>query len=368
MKKWTNSYIKSLPKKNKRYTQQQDNLIIRVQPSGNKSWFAYGGRGKPIFLGSFHEMSLKEAKLKKIETETNIKRPSKLMKKYNIAILGSGNIGTDLLIKSLRSEYLNCVGFVGRSINSNGMKKAMNLEVRCSDQSIQFILDNSEEIDLVFDATSAKDHMKHAPMLLEKGIRAIDLTPAKVGKMAVPAVNIEDCKDEMNINMITCGGQASIPIAYAIGKTHKDIEYIEVVSSISSKSAGPATRLNLDEYIATTEEGLKKFSGAKKTKAILNLNPAVPCINMQTTIFAKTDSLDINALNKELKPIVKKIKEYVPGYELLVEPLYENGRTIVMVRVKGLGDYLPEYAGNLDIINCAAIAMAEEYAKSETRI
>ena len=138
---------------------------------------------------------------------------------------------------------------------------------------------------------------------------------------------------------------------------------MEVVSSIASKSAGPATRMNLDEYISTTEEGLRNFSGTKLTKAILNLNPAIPCINMQTTIFAKTEKVDIEALNSELNPLVDRIKKYVPGYELLVKPLFENGRIIVMVKVTGLGDYLPEYAGNLDIINCAAIAMAEEYAK-----
>ena len=186
----------------------------------------------------------------------------------------------------------------------------------------------------------------------------------KVGVMAVPALNKKECLQKKNINMITCGGQASIPIAAAIGRSHKDIEYIEVVSSIASKSAGPATRRNLDEYIETTEDGIKKFSGVKKAKAILNLNPAFPCINMQTTIFAKTESLDIKALNKELNPIIAEIQRYVPGYELILEPTHENGRASIMIRVIGLGDYLPEYAGNLDIINCAAISMAEEYAKN----
>jgi acetaldehyde dehydrogenase len=167
----------------------------------------------------------------------------------------------------------------------------------------------------------------------------------------------------MNINMVTCGGQASIPIAYAIGRTQGSLGYVEAVSSIASKSAGPATRMNLDEYIGTTEKGLLEFSGAAKAKAILNLNPASPCIDMQTTVFAKVERPDIAALNEALFPIVEKIREYVPGYRLIVGPLVENGRIVVMVRVRGLGDYLPEYAGNLDIINCAAIAMAEEYAK-----
>jgi acetaldehyde dehydrogenase len=163
--------------------------------------------------------------------------------------------------------------------------------------------------------------------------------------------------------MVTCGGQASIPIAYLIGKTHQEIEYIEVVSSIASRSAGPATRLNLDEYIHTTEEGVRIFSGALKTKAILNLNPATPCIDMQTTIFAKVRQPNIEVLKVEVEKMVDNIRKYVPGYELLVSPIYENGRIVVMVKAQGLGDYLPKYAGNLDIINCAAISVAEEYAK-----
>ncbi len=287
------------------------------------------------------------------------------MKKYRVAIIGSGNIGTDLLVKVLRSRYLDCVALVGRSRNSHGMAKAMSLGVRYSDQSIQYIIDRAKEIDLVFDATSAKDHMNHAPILKSLGIRTIDLTPAKIGPMSVPAVNIKECMDELNINMVTCGGQASIPVAYAIGKTHSNVEYIEVISSIASKSAGPATRLNLDEYVATTENGVKNFSGAKRAKAILNLNPAVPCIHMQTTIFAKVRDPNIAALCVELSNIVESIKTYVPGYQVIVGPLYENRCIVVMVRVHGLGDYLPEYAGNLDIINCAAMAMAEEYAKLE---
>lgn len=287
------------------------------------------------------------------------------MKKYRVAIIGSGNIGTDLLIKVLRSRYLDCVVSVGRSHNSHGMAKAVALGVPYSDRSIHYIIDHAKEIDLIFDATSAKDHMIHAPILKELGIRVIDLTPARLGPMSVPAVNIKECMGESNINMVTCGGQASIPVAYAIGKTHSDIEYIEVVSSIASKSAGPATRLNLDEYIATTESGVKGFSGAERAKAILNLNPAIPCINMQTTVFAKVHNPNIEALSVELLEIVECVKTYVPGYQIIVGPIYENGRIVVMVRVRGLGDYLPEYAGNLDIINCAAIAMAEEYAKLE---
>ena len=167
--------------------------------------------------------------------------------------------------------------------------------------------------------------------------------------------------------MITCGGQASIPIAHVIRKTQKTVEYIEVVSSIASRSAGPATRLNLDEYVDTTENAIKHFSNVPRTKAILNLNPANPCIDMQTTIFAQVDNPDMDYLKNEIEIMIKKIQEYVPGYSLLVPPVLENGRIVIMVKAQGLGDYLPKYAGNLDIINCAAIAVAEQYSKKSTK-
>jgi len=287
------------------------------------------------------------------------------MNKLKVAILGSGNIGTDLLVKTMRSPYLSCTIFIGRSLNSSGLQKAQSLGIPISTASIQYIQDNPDCCDIVFDATSAKDHFEHAKILKKLNKFAIDLTPAKVGSMCVPAVNMEECINKSNVNMITCGGQASVPIAYAIGKSHPVVNYIEVVSSIASRSAGPATRANLDEYIHTTEEGLKYFSGAKKTKAILNLNPAIPCINMQTTIFAKVDEPNLALLKKNLTEIKKTIQHYVPGYEIIVGPIIENDRIVVMVRVKGLGDYLPEYAGNLDIINCAAIAIAEAFAKNK---
>jgi acetaldehyde dehydrogenase (acetylating) len=284
------------------------------------------------------------------------------MNKLKVAILGSGNIGTDLLIKIQRSEYLECTLFIGRNLSSPGMTKAISLGIRVSDQSINAIMADPDCCDLVFDATSAKDAQYHWDILKQLGKIVVDMTPAKLGGLCIPAVNLTDSIEQQNVNMVTCGGQASIPIAYLIGKIHPEVEYIEVVSSIASRSAGPGTRLNLDEYIETTEEGIKLFSGAKKAKAILNLNPANPCIDMQTTIFAKVKNPNIEALTAEVTNMVKKINEYVPGYQLLVSPLYENNRIVVMVKAQGLGDYLPKYAGNLDIINCAAIAVAEEYA------
>lgn len=283
-------------------------------------------------------------------------------RKLKIAILGSGNIGTDLLIKALRSPHLECGAFIGRNLSSPGMVKALSLGVTVSAEGIDYIVKNQDCCDLVFDATSAKSHLEHAPVFEKMGILAIDLTPAKIGLMSVPSVNMADCLVETNVNMVTCGGQASIPVAYAIGQTQTDVDYIEVVSSIASRSAGPATRQNLDEYIKTTEDGLKEFSGAKRTKAILNLNPAEPCVDMQATIFAKVKNPDIAKLSDMLLGLVEKIRQYVPGYEIILGPLVENDRIVVMVRVRGLGDYLPAYAGNLDIINCAAIAMAEEYS------
>ncbi len=289
--------------------------------------------------------------------------PSKL----RTAILGTGNIGTDLLVKVCRSEYLECVLFAGRNLNSPGMMKASAMNIPISAKSIDAIVEQKDKIDLVFDATSAQDHIKHAKIFKELGIIAIDLTPARVGKMCIPAVNMSECLEEDNLNMVTCGGQASIPLAWAIASVNKDIDYIETVSSIASRSAGPATRINLDEYLITTEFGIKSFSKSKRSKAILNLNPAQPCVDMQTTVFAKISNPDLAKTTVAIHEMVNKLQTYIPGYQLIVEPMIENDRLVVMVRVRGLGDYLPSYAGNLDIINCAAVATAESFAKKNKR-
>lgn len=285
------------------------------------------------------------------------------MRKMKVAILGSGNIGTDLLIKLQRSSSLDCVLFIGRNLSSPGMAKAISMGVRVSDLSIEAIVNDPDCCDLVFDCTSAKDAKRHWLILKKLGKILIDMTPAKTGLFCIPAVNLNEAIKSQNVNMVTCGGQASVPIAYVIGKTQKNVEYIEVVSSIASRSAGPATRINLDEYIDTTESAIKMFSGVPAAKAILNLNPAQPCIDMQTTIFAKVKTADLPLLNIFLTEIIDKVKKYVPGYQLLLSPIFENGRIVIMIKTLGLGDYLPKYAGNLDIINCAGIAVAEEYAK-----
>lgn len=282
--------------------------------------------------------------------------------KLKVAILGSGNIGTDLLLKTLRSNYLECTFFAGRNMASPGMVKASGLGVRISDLGIDALVAEPDNYDLVFDATSAIDHKRHWAILEKLGKIVIDMTPSQVGDMCVPALNLEHCLKYQNVNMVTCGGQASTPMAFCIGQVHPEVEYIEVVSSIASRSAGPATRINIDEYIETTEKALRVFANAQNAKSILILNPAQPCVDMQTTIFAKVKNPNLEQLSPLVKNMVAKIQTYVPGYELIVPPVLENNRIVVTVKVQGLGDYLPRYAGNLDIINCAALAMAEAYA------
>jgi len=279
-----------------------------------------------------------------------------------VAILGSGNIGTDLLIKIMRSTLLECGLFVGRRLDSPGMKKAKEVGVNISDKGIEAIVNDPACCEIVFDATSARDHLTHWP-LLEKTVKfVVDMTPSKVGAMIVPAINLGSIKDHKDVNMVSCGGQAAIPLAYTLTQTQPNIEYLEVVSSISSRSAGPGTRINIDEYIENTEEALRLFTKCGKVKVILVLNPAQPCIDMQTTISAKVKGPDMEKIRTAVSAMEKKIQAYVPGYKIVVPPVYENNRIVIMVRVRGLGDYLPSYAGNLDIINCAAIAAAEKYA------
>lgn len=289
--------------------------------------------------------------------------------KLKIAILGTGNIGTDLLMKIMRSEHMTCSLFAGRNFNSAGMKRANALGVPISDRGIDAIASNPSICDVVFDCTSAQAHAEHWAILEKLGKIVIDLTPAKLGELCVPAINAAEClaTGARNINMITCGGQSSIPIAYAISRAQSEIEYIEVASSIASRSAGPATRRNLDEYIETTQEALQKFSGAKRAKAILILNPANPPIDMQTTIYAKIKDPDISAIRSSVAAMVESLKEYVPGYQLIIPPTIEGDKVITTIKVLGAGDYLPQYAGNLDIINCAAIAIAQQIAEAKIK-
>ncbi len=286
------------------------------------------------------------------------------VKKIKVGIIGTGNIGTDLLVKVQRSKVLECGMFAGRNPNSEGVKRAEAMGVPTSTESIKAIEADPSCCDIVFDATSAKIHLMHAPILKALGKFAIDLTPAQVGKMCVPVINLEECLKLDNVNLVTCGGQATIPIAYAIKQVQTDVDYIEIVASISSKSAGPGTRVNVDEFTQTTREALSHFTGVPKTKAMIILNPADPPVIMRNTIYARTSGTFKEAeLKAAIHEMVKKIQAYVPGYRLVQEPIAENNRFTTMIEVVGLGDYLPAYSGNLDIITCAALNIAEVYAQ-----
>ncbi|MEQ8507667.1 MAG: acetaldehyde dehydrogenase (acetylating) [Rhodospirillaceae bacterium] len=284
--------------------------------------------------------------------------------KTRVAIIGTGKIGIDLLYKVQKSNELSCDLVLGRTLTSEGLKLAQQLGAKTSVEGISAIIDYADKIDIVFDATSALSHKEHWHKLQGTDIRAIDMTPSKVGQPIVPAVNIDDAINSQNVNMVSCGGQSSIPIVAAVSEVVEKVDYIEIVSSIASKSAGPATRINLDEYVATTEEAVTKFSGASKSKVILILNPATPPVYMQTTISFKIESPPMNEILRSVKQRAKLIKSYVPGYEVVIWPkLVEPDRVMVMIKVAGSGDYLPQYAGNLDIINCAAVAVAERIAR-----
>ncbi len=285
--------------------------------------------------------------------------------KVKAGIIGTGNIGTDLLLKLQRSAVLECGVFAGRNPDSAGIKLAKEMGVPTSTDSIRAIEENPECCDIVFDATSAGVHIVNAPILKRLGKFAIDLTPAHVGKMCVPVLNMRDCLNEDNVNLITCGGQATAPIAYAISRIHPDIKYIEIVATIASKSAGAGTRNNIDEFTQATRDSLSEFTGIKDTKAIIVLNPAEPPITMHNTVYALIDKPDMDAIRRSVDEMAAKIRRYVPGYKIVMEPVYENGRVTTSLQVVGLGDYLPKYAGNLDIITCAAVEIAENYARTK---
>lgn len=283
-----------------------------------------------------------------------------MVKKVKVGIIGTGNIGTDLLMKVLKSDVLEMGVFAGRNPESQGVLKAKQLGVKTTAESINYIIKHPECCEIVFDATSAKVHFNNAPILRKLNKFAIDLTPAHIGKFIVPAVNLDEAMEADNVNLVTCGGQATVPMAYALNKV-ADVKYLEIVATISSKSAGKGTRDNIDEFTQTTKEALMEVGGIKKAKAIIVLNPAEPPIKMRNTVYAVIDNPDMNAISETVKKMEKNIQEYVPGYKVILGPLYENGRVTLSVEVTGSGDYLPEYAGNLDIITCSAIRVAEQY-------
>lgn len=285
------------------------------------------------------------------------------MKKIKVGIIGTGNIGSDLLVKIQRSQILECGIFTGNNPESAGIKRAQHIGLPTSFKSITAIIENPRCCDIVFDATSAETHLYHAPILKKLRKFTIDMTPSRYGKMCVPLLNLKECLKEKNVSMISCGGQATTPIIATLMQIHPETQYVEIVSSIASKSAGIGTRNNIDEYTQSTTDAIKYLTKVPHAKTIVILNPADPPIFMHNTIYAQITNPQLERITQEIKRVVKKIQKYVPGYKLILEPVYENGRITTMIEVVGVGDYLPTYAGNLDIINCAAISVAEAYAK-----
>lgn len=287
--------------------------------------------------------------------------------KKRVSIIGSGNIGTDLLVKFMRNDNFIMHSFVGHNENSKGLLfcKDRYPEVTTSTESIEFIKKHYSEIDIVVDCTNAKQHIRFNQVYKECAFKVIDMTPSKIGLLTIPdLIADEDISNNQNFNLISCGGQTSIPVAHTLSGCISNIEYLEVVSSISSKSAGPATRNNLDEYIETTELGLSRFTGIDRQfiKVILIVNPAIPEIDMQTSIYLKTKTkVDIGKVSKKLDDTIADVNKYVPGYRLAVPLTYVGDKYITSVKVSGCGDFLPSYAGNLDIINCACIRLAEKF-------
>lgn len=280
-------------------------------------------------------------------------------------IIGTGNIGTDLLLKILKTDFIIPVIFAGRRMESDGIRVALEKGIPVTDKGIQYFIDNPNCCDVVYDCTSAADAFEHAQIFASQGIKVVDLTPAKMGPLCVPSINPEVILTSGNVNMITCGGQASMPMLNLISKYCDKLDYIEVVSQIASKSAGMATRINVDSYIHTTEMAIKMFTKCNNCKVILNLNPAEPCVDMQTTMFLKFKNVNFEALVEDIYKKIKELKTYIPYYELVIPPTITDDVLVLSIKVKGSGDYLPEYAGNLDIINCAAIEVTKQLLNNE---
>ena len=304
------------------------------------------------------------------------------MEKTNCAIIGSGNIGTDLMLKIVNtSKSLNLAGVIGIDPESEGLEMAKSMNISISSSGLQGFMEMPEyaNTQIFFDATSAGAHQVHHDLISKDGKQMIDLTPAAIGPYCVPVVNLSEHLQAQNVNMVTCGGQATIPMVAAVNQV-SSVRYAEIVASVSSKSAGPGTRANIDEFTQTTALGLEKVGGADKAKAIIVLNPAEPPLLMRNTVFALCDPIDQELVKDSVESMVAKVQAYVPGYRLKQEVQFERFgsnnpcvipgygefeglKASIFLEVEGAGHYLPKYAGNLDIMTSAAMGTAEELIK-----
>ena len=273
-----------------------------------------------------------------------------------IAILGSGNIGCDLLVKCQETDGLKIVSFAGRHANSKGLEFALRRGVPITDRSVEGVLEDGEKPEILIDCTSAAHHQYNYDICKKHGIRIVDMTPANLGISCCPVLNLDSCIDADNVNMISCGGQASMPICLAIKQANPEIDYIEVVSTISSASAGPGTRKNISQYITATQKAIRDMLGISSVKVIINITPAIPPIHMKTSILVDSEAISsVSETMANIESIASKVRSYAPGYYTSVDLRRLGNKTVCQVQVTGSGHYLPAYAGNLDIINCAAL-------------
>jgi acetaldehyde/propanal dehydrogenase len=290
-----------------------------------------------------------------------------MSKNLKAVIIGPGNIGTDLLMKMMRSEWVDPVWMVGIDPESEGLKRAAEMGIKVSSTGIDGMLDQviADDIRVAFDATSAYVHADNSRKLNELGVIMVDLTPAAIGPFCVPPVNLKKHASqlEMNVNMVTCGGQATIPMVAAVSQVQA-VEYGEIVATVSSRSIGPGTRQNIDEFTRTTASAVEAVGGADKGKAIIIVNPAEPPLMMRDTVHCLTkETPDQDAITASVKRMVKEVQKYVPGYKLVNGPVFDGNKVSVFMEVEGLGDFLPKYAGNLDIMTAAGLRTAEMFAE-----
>jgi len=287
------------------------------------------------------------------------------MVKLKVAILGSGNIGTDLMYKIERSDYLSMSVMVGIDPASEGIQRAKARGYHTITNGIEGLVASPELFDIVFDATTAKAHLMHSEKVLALGKQIVDLTPAAIGPFVVPCANLKKFVMADNVNMVTCGGQATIPIVYAINQV-ADVEYAEIVATVASKSAGPGTRANIDEFTRTTAKAIEDVGGAKKGKAIIILNPADPPIIMRDTVHVLVNERNREQdILKAIEDIVQAVQQYVPGYRLTSAPIFNGQQVSIFLEVEGAGDFFPTYSGNLDIMTAAAVQVGNEIAKQQ---